>query len=110
MDIGKEKMNVCVFGLWHLGLVTSACLAKLDHTVVGLDFNREIVRGLQNGKAPLFEPGLNELTSENMQAGRLSFTHEPRKALKTAQAVWLAFDTPINDNDKSDILFEKKVI
>lgn len=98
-------MNICVFGLGHLGLVTSACLAKLDHIVVGLDFNKEIVGGLQNGKAPLFEPGLNELISENMQADRLSFTHEPRKALKTAQVVWLAFDTPINDNDKADLLF-----
>jgi UDP-glucose 6-dehydrogenase len=67
-------MNICVFGLWHLGPVTGACLAKLGHKVVGLDFDKEVVKGLQNGKAPLFEPGLNELISEQVQTGRLSFS------------------------------------
>ncbi len=98
-------MNICVFGLWHLGLVTSACLAKVGHIVVGLDFDKDVVKRLQNGKAPLFEPGLNELISEGMQAGRLSFTHEPRKALKKTQVLWFALDTPVNENDMADVLF-----
>ncbi len=45
-------MNICVFGLWHLGLVTSACLAKLGHKVVGLDFDKDVVKGLQQGQSP----------------------------------------------------------
>ncbi|MDO8662416.1 MAG: nucleotide sugar dehydrogenase [Candidatus Omnitrophota bacterium] len=98
-------MNICVFGLWHLGLVTSACLAKLGHTVVGLDFNKKIVKGLQNKKTPLFEPGLNELILESMQTGKLSFTYEAKEALKKAKVLWFAFDTPIDDKDAADILF-----
>lgn len=105
MDTGETVMNICVFGLWHLGLVTSACLAKLGHTVIGLDFNKEIVRGLQNKKTPLFEPGLNELILENMQAGKLSFTYEPGEALKSTGILWFAFDTPVDDKDAADILF-----
>jgi len=105
MDIGGAAMNVCVFGLWHLGLVTSACLAKIGHTVVGLDFDKDVVSGLQNGKTPLFEPGLNELISEQVQVGRISFTNKPAEALKKAQILWLAFDTPVNEKDVADILF-----
>ena len=105
MDIGEEIMNICVFGLWHLGLVTSACLAKLGHTVVGVDFDKKVVEGLQNGEAPLFEPGLNELILEQMQAGRLSFTCKPSEALRKAEIFWFALDTPVNENDVADILF-----
>ncbi len=100
-------MNICVFGLWHLGSVTSACLASLGHQVIGLDFDKEVVKGLQNAKAPLLEPGLNELVSEQMQAGRLSFSHDARKALKNVQVLWFAFDTPVNENDVADITFLK---
>jgi UDPglucose 6-dehydrogenase len=105
MGIGGKSMNICVFGLWHLGSVTSACMAKLGHKVIGLDFNKEVVAGLQNGKAPLFEPGLDELISEQMQAGRLSFTDDPSKALKQAEVVWITFDTPVDENDVADIVF-----
>jgi UDPglucose 6-dehydrogenase len=98
-------MNICVFGLWHLGVVTSTCLAKLDHNVIGLDFNKEVIKGLQKGQAPLFEPGLNELISEQMQAGRLSFSCDAREAVRNAQVLWFAFDTPVNEKDVADIKF-----
>lgn len=96
-------MNICVFGLWHLGSVTSACLAKLGHKVIGLDFNKEAIKGLKHGRAPLFELGLNELILEYMQAGNLSFTSDPCEALRMAEVFWLASDTPVNDRDEADI-------
>lgn len=103
-------MNICVFGLWHLGSVYSACLAKLGHVVIGLDFDKEVVKSLQNGKAPLFEPGLNELIADNLHVKRLSFTCDAHKALKTAQVVWITFDTPVNDRDVADVLFVENSI
>lgn len=98
-------MNICVLGLWHQGSVTAAGLAKRDHKVIGLDFDKEAVKGLQQGKAPLWEPGLDELISEQIQAGRLSFSTDAREALRKAQVLWLAFDTPVNKNDVADIKF-----
>ena len=102
-------MNICVFGLWHLGAVTSAGLAKVGHKVVGLDFDKEVVTGLQEGKAPLFEPGLNDLISEQIQSGRLSFICDAREALKNAQVLWMAFDTPVNEKDEADIKFLENI-
>jgi len=98
-------MNICVFGLWHLGSVVSACLAKLGHNVIGLDFEKAAVKELKDGKAALFEPGLNELISEGLQSGKLSFTVHPREALRKATVLWVTFDTPVNEKDVADIAF-----
>ena len=105
MGIGEKGMNICVFGLSHLGVVTSACLAKLGHQVVGLDFDKDVVKRLQKVQAPLFEPGLNELIAQQMQAGRLSFSCNAREVLSHAQVLWFSFDTPVNEHDVADIVF-----
>ena len=60
-------MNVTVLGLWHLGCVTAACCAK-HFQVIGLDFDTATVANLNSGKAPLFEPGLNELLAAMLGA------------------------------------------
>jgi len=95
-------MKICVFGLWHLGSVISACLAKLGHTVVGLDFNKDCITNFQNAKAPVSEPGLNELIHENIQRKNLSFTSEPEIALAKIDVLWVGFDTPVDEKDNAD--------
>jgi UDPglucose 6-dehydrogenase len=97
-----EKMNLAVLGLWHLGCVTAACCAR-HFQVVGLDFDAQTVSGLQQGHAPLFEPGLNELLAAGQAAGRLTFTTEPGTACAGADLLWLTSDTPVNENDESDV-------
>jgi len=49
-------MHICVFGLWHLGTVTCACMAHLGHQVVGLDFDKDVIRRLSDGLSPIYEP------------------------------------------------------
>ena len=101
-------MRICVFGLWHLGSVISAGLAKSGHTVVGLDFNRENIDNLQNAIAPVSEPGLNELIRENLQKKTLSFTYDPVPALADADVLWIAFDTPVDEQDNADPSYIEK--
>lgn len=96
-------MKVCVQGLWHLGAVTAACLASIGHEVVGLDEDRLTVAGLQEGKAPLFEPGLDKLLAAGLQQGNLSFTSDVNLALADAEIVWVAYDTPVDNDDRADI-------
>jgi UDPglucose 6-dehydrogenase len=96
-------MKVCVVGMWHLGTVTAACLASMGHEVVGLDSDESVVTGLRAGKPPLFEPGLSELVSAQIEAGRLSFTQDAASALAGAQLVWIAYDTPVDDDDVADV-------
>jgi UDPglucose 6-dehydrogenase len=95
-------MKVTVLGLWHLGSVTAACCAK-HFQVTGLDFDSANVANLNSGKAPLLEPGLNELLSSGIAAGKLLFTTDPQVACAKADVLWLTYDTPVNENDESDV-------
>jgi UDPglucose 6-dehydrogenase len=95
-------MKVVVLGLWHLGCVTAACCAKfLD--VVGLDFEQQTVDDLRTGKPPIFEPGLADLLQNGLASHRLSFESDPATALKDAHLLWVAYDTPVDDDDKPDV-------
>ena len=96
-------MKVCVHGLWHLGSVTSACLASVGHTVVGLDPEDANIDSHMRGEAPLFEPGLDDLLTQGITRGNLTFTSDPAKALIDVEVLWVAFDTPIDEEDQADI-------
>ena len=98
-------MKICVLGLWHLGTVTAGCLASKGHHVVGLDFDEEVIRQLQAGRPPLFEPGLKQLTQSGLKEGCLSFTTDISMALKDADMIWVAYDTPVDDEDQADVAF-----
>jgi len=96
-------MRIAVYGLWHLGCVTAACLAEAGHHVVGLDEDAQVVADLQQSRPPLYEPGLADLIAQGLASGRLSFTTHPAEALQEARLFWLAVDTPVNDQDEADI-------
>lgn len=96
-------MNVCVLGLWHLGTVTAACLAAGGHTVCGLDFDETVVADLSVGKAPLFEPGLDDLVNAGLASGRLRFTGDVKSAVSNADVIWVTYDTPVDDDDRADV-------
>jgi UDPglucose 6-dehydrogenase len=94
-------MNVAVYGLWHLGCVTAACLASGGgHRVTGLD---DDVTQLREGRAPLFEPGLDDLIRAGLDSGHLSFETNPDTALKDAEVLWITFDTPVDEDDRADV-------
>jgi UDPglucose 6-dehydrogenase len=95
-------MKMVVVGLWHLGCVTAACCAKFTE-VVGLDFDPQTIENLRGGKAPIFEPGLDDLVGQGLASGRLSFESDPAIALKDADLLWVAYDTPVNDDDCVDL-------
>lgn len=95
--------KVCVIGIWHLGSVVSACLADLGYSVVGVDKDHKKVKDLNSGIPPLFEPGLQELLSSNIDRARLSYTTDLGRAVKDSKYVLIAFDTPVNEQDEVDL-------
>ncbi len=101
MSMGSER--VCVIGLWHLGLVTSACLADLGRTVIGFDSDPHLIEGLRNHRLPLFEPGLEELVAKGIAEERLWFTTNPHEALAGARYAIIAHDTAVDERDESDL-------
>src|SRR5260221_1726728 len=96
-------MKVCVYGLWHLGTVTAACLSSSGIATVGLAENAQAAAELNAGTAPLFEPGLDSLLQQGRQGGTLSFTSDVVAAVTQADLLWVSFDTPVDDNDVADV-------
>ncbi len=103
-------MKIAVFGLWHLGVVTAACLTKKGFNVIGLDSDPLVVEGLNDGSPPLFEPGLNERIVAGLQSGCLHFTTTPEEALPDADYLWVTFDTPVDQDDRADVDYVKNQI
>ncbi len=98
-------MRIAVYGLWHLGSVTAACLARAGHDVYALDPDEKIIADLRRGLPPIDEPGLPELTASGLASGRLNFTTDAHEALKDAELLWVTFDTPVNERDEADFDF-----
>ncbi|MBX3736374.1 MAG: UDP-glucose/GDP-mannose dehydrogenase family protein [Candidatus Didemnitutus sp.] len=93
-------MNVAILGLWHLGSVTAACTAR-HHAVVGIDFDAANIAQLAAGRAPLHEPGLDDLLAAGLARGALCFSVEPA-AVASADVLWVCYDTPVDSDDRAD--------
>jgi UDPglucose 6-dehydrogenase len=90
--------NVCVFGLWHLGCVTAACLADAGFNTIGIDADPACIAGLKDGRAPLFEPGLDNLIRRGMEREHLAFSND-LEDIASCDLLWVTLDTPVDDND-----------
>ncbi|MHB1421622.1 MAG: UDP-glucose dehydrogenase family protein [Gemmataceae bacterium] len=96
-------MRIVVYGLWHLGCVTAACLARAGHVVAALDLDARVVENLRRGQPPLHEPGLPELILASLASEKISFHTDAASILADADILWVTFDTPVNDGDEADV-------
>lgn len=87
-------MKVSVFGLGYVGCVTAACLARSGHEVVGVDVNPDKVDMLNDGRAPIVEPGLSDLLQEVVAAGRLRATTDCLDAVSSTSIALICVGTP----------------
>ena len=101
--MSASAVRICVVGLWHLGCIYSACLAKLGYSVTGIDEDSTVVKNLMSGRAPVFEPGLDHLISEGIAAGNLSFVDDIEEGAKNVGYVVIAHDTPVDTEDRPDL-------
>lgn len=95
--------QITVIGVGYVGLVTGACFADLGNRVVGLDIDERKIDGLKKGIMPIYEPGLEELVSRNVSAGRLSFTTSYPESLDQAEFVFIAVGTPEGVDGEADL-------
>jgi GDP-mannose 6-dehydrogenase len=93
-----NQSTVAVFGLGYVGSVTAACLASIGHRVVGIDSDAYKVECLNSGKAPFFEPGLEEIIRNCSANGSLSATLTLQEVLSTADVALICVGTPSERN------------
>jgi GDP-mannose 6-dehydrogenase len=91
-------MKVSIFGLGYVGCVCAACLVKDGHAVVGVDVNPQKLELMRAGRAPLVEPGLDELVAEAVRSGRLRVCHDSHAAVIESDMTLICVGTPGNGN------------
>ena len=92
-------MRIAMIGSGYVGLVSGACLADFGHEVVCIDKDPGKIAALNEGRMPIYEPGLDTLVAENVRAKRLSFSTDLKPAVAQAQAVFIAVGTPSRRGD-----------
>src|ERR1043165_2574863 len=99
-------MRVAMIGTGYVGLVSGACFADFGHEVCCVDKDRPKIDGLNEGRMPIWEPGLEALVRANAARGRLTFTTDLAEGVKGAEAVFIAVGTPARRGDgHADLTF-----
>ena len=97
--------NICVVGVGYVGIITAACFADLGNKVVALDIDKEKIKGLKDGKMPIYESGLKELVDRNVEADRIKFTTSYEEGLKDAEFAFIAVGTPSGVDGEADLQY-----
>lgn len=96
-------MKIAVAGTGYVGLVTGVCLASKGHDVTCVDVDETKVRLMQQGTSPIYEPGLSELMSENMN--HLTFTVDYKNAYRDADVIFIGVGTPEKSDGSANLTY-----
>lgn len=102
-------MRITIFGTGYVGLVTGACLAHSGNHVVCVDIDADKIARLSRGEIPIYEPGLETLVHENVDAGRLAFTTDAAAAVDHGMLQFIAVGTPPDEDGSADLKYVLKV-
>ncbi|WP_137389843.1 UDP-glucose dehydrogenase family protein [Rhodoligotrophos defluvii] len=92
-------MKLVMVGSGYVGLVSGVCFADFGFDVTCVDVDESKIARLETGQLPIYEPGLDQLLAENVQAGRLRFSTDLAAAAANADAVFIAVGTPSRRGD-----------
>src|SRR5215218_7739122 len=101
MSAARDREPIGVIGTGYVGLVTAAGFAALGSDVYCVDIDAEKIRGLEEGRIPIWEPGLEELIAEHR--ARLHFSTELGPALEHARLLFVAVGTPPTYSGDADL-------
>src|SRR3954449_4859153 len=99
--MSTEREPIGVIGTGYVGLVTAAGFAELGSEVYCIDIDAEKIRGLQQGRIPIWEPGLEDLVARHRD--RLHFSTDIGDALEHARLLFVAVGTPPTYSGDADL-------
>jgi UDPglucose 6-dehydrogenase len=102
-------MNICVVGVGYVGLVTGTCFSEFGLRVSCVAKDKSKIDQLNQGKVPIYEPGLSELVGKNLKEGRLSFTTDIEESVRNALVVFIAVGTPSDEEGSADLRYVEEV-
>ena len=107
----RVSTRIVVIGTGYLGATHAACMADLGHDVLGVDVDPSKLAKLEAGEVPFWEPGLPEVLTRNIGAGRLRFTASYAEAAEFGDVFFLAVGTPQRKGEfAADVTYVDSVI
>ena len=103
-----ERPPIGVIGVGWVGLVTGACFAELGHDVWLRDIDQRKIDALRAGEVPIFEPGLADLVTRNLE--RLHFELDVAPLMEHARLLFVCVDTPPTYSGDADLSRVQAVI
>src|SRR6478752_8103812 len=97
----NAREPIGVIGTGYVGLVTAAGFAELGSDVYCIDIDEAKIEGLQQGRIPIWEPGLADLVEKHR--GRLHFSTNLADALEHARLLFVAVGTPPTYSGDADL-------
>ena len=97
--------KIAVAGTGYVGLSTGTCFADMGNQVTCIDIDDEKIARLHKGDVPIYEPGLSEMITRNVKAGRLRFTTDYADALLEAEFVFICVGTPSGVDGEADLKY-----
>ena len=92
-------MNVAMLGAGYVGLVSGACFSEFGASVTCIDVDASKIARLNEGRMPIYEPGLGELVERNVAERRLRFTTAFEESVGDAELIFIAVGTPSRRGD-----------
>jgi UDPglucose 6-dehydrogenase len=102
-------MKIAIIGTGYVGLVTGACLAEVGHHVICIDNDEGKIKGLQSGKIPIYEPGLDESVHRNVSGHRLAFSSRLEEGVENSEVIFIAVPTPPHTDGSVDLTYIERV-
>ena len=96
-------MKLAIIGAGYVGLVTAACFAEMGNEVICVDSDTAKVEGLEQGRIPIYEPGLEDYVKRNYQEHRLFFSTELGPAIQKSLICFIAVGTPQDQDGSADL-------
>jgi UDPglucose 6-dehydrogenase len=97
--------KISVIGTGYVGLVTGICFADLGNEAWCVEIDERKVEMLKQGKPHFYEPGLEELLTRNMAAGRLHFTMSYEEAIPNSDFIFICVGTPMSDSGAAELKY-----
>ena len=98
-------MKITIIGSGYVGLVSGACFSEVGIDVQCVDIDRNKIENLKKGIIPIYEPGLEEMITRNMDKGRLHFTTNISDAIKSSDIVFISVGTPPDEDGTADLKY-----
>jgi UDPglucose 6-dehydrogenase len=96
-------VRVAVVGQGYLGLTTATCLAEAGHDVIGVESDPIRLAALAAGKAPIYEPGLQDLLASVGRSGQLRFARTVKEVNGPVDVVVVAVGSPPRPSGEADL-------